>query len=339
MCRALSAAVAALVIGVGVANAQSDQERAGARAAATQGAEAFKAEKYKDAINYFKRAESLVHAPPHLLFIARANEKLGKLVEAREAYMKIVRERLKPTDPDAFREAQSTAEAELGKLEPRIPSINIQVEGAEGRDVTVTMDGNEVPSALLGVPMPIDPGEHVFEAKAVGLQPVSQTVSVSEGAKESVQLALTTEGGGESARSSAESDVTLDTGAPAAGGGLRVPAYISLGVGAVGLGVGTFMLIKSGSTRSDADGLFETCNPRICNNNEKNEINSLDDDADSQHNLGVAGLVIGGIGVAAGVTLLVMSGSSSSSEKLPSQETAAVRPWVGWRSVGLTGRF
>jgi hypothetical protein len=33
-----------------------------------------------DALDLFSRAESIIHAPPHLLYIARAHDKLGKLV-------------------------------------------------------------------------------------------------------------------------------------------------------------------------------------------------------------------------------------------------------------------
>src|SRR4051812_36209879 len=72
--------------------AQSSEERMGARAAASEGARAFSEKRWTDAIDYFKRAESLVHAPPHLLYIARAQAQTGLFVEARENYLTIIHE-------------------------------------------------------------------------------------------------------------------------------------------------------------------------------------------------------------------------------------------------------
>jgi hypothetical protein len=52
--------------------AQNDEDRAGARTMATEGAKAFAAQRWSEAIDLFTRAEALVHAPSHLLFLARA---------------------------------------------------------------------------------------------------------------------------------------------------------------------------------------------------------------------------------------------------------------------------
>ncbi|HEX9621815.1 MAG TPA: tetratricopeptide repeat protein, partial [Polyangiaceae bacterium] len=86
---------------------------AGARAAATEGAKAFQEGRWQDAVDLFTRAESLVHAPPHLLFLARAQVKLGRLVAARELYNKILREPLAGDAPPAFLTAREAAEAEI----------------------------------------------------------------------------------------------------------------------------------------------------------------------------------------------------------------------------------
>src|SRR5579883_2443273 len=48
------------------------------------------------------RAEALVHAPTHLLYIARTEAKLGQLVEASETYARIQHEALAPDAPKAF---------------------------------------------------------------------------------------------------------------------------------------------------------------------------------------------------------------------------------------------
>src|SRR5512146_2478764 len=83
--RLCAAAVAlACLAHAGDGACQANEERVGARAAAVEGAKAFSEKRWADAIDFFKRAESLVHAPPHLLYMARAQAQIGQLVEARE---------------------------------------------------------------------------------------------------------------------------------------------------------------------------------------------------------------------------------------------------------------
>ena len=82
-----------------------------ARDLAKKGAEAFVAGNHAEALDFMTRAEALVHAPPHLLYIARAQAALGKLVAARETYLKVTREELPASAPRAFKDAQSQAKA------------------------------------------------------------------------------------------------------------------------------------------------------------------------------------------------------------------------------------
>jgi hypothetical protein len=324
--------------------AQTDEERAGARAAATEGAKAFEEGRYADAIDLFTRAQSLVKAPTHLLFLARSQEKLGQLVAARESYLKIKREQLASDAPQAFQDAQQAAMGELAALEPRLPYVKVVVEGAGPKPYTVTMDGVQMANALVGVPVPADPGEHKFQATAEGLQSEVASVTVKEGAKETIALKLVdAPGAGAAAPVAAPatgSDATPDSGAPpthdtAKGGsnGMKIGAYAALGVGVVGLGLGTVFALKASSKRGEADDLCNLPGGK-CPADKKDQIDSLDSDADSASGVSVAGFVVGGLGVAAGVTLLVLSSKSSSSARAP-----AVTPWVGYKSAGVLGRF
>src|ERR1043166_614467 len=107
--RAAAALLAFAVVRPGTVRAQTDEQRAAARSIAVEGARACTEQRWQDCVNLFQRAESVVHAPPHLLYMARAEEKLGHVVRARELYLKIVRERLADNAPQAFRDAQTTA--------------------------------------------------------------------------------------------------------------------------------------------------------------------------------------------------------------------------------------
>lgn len=334
-------------------SAQTDRERASARSLAQEGHAALKKGEFERAIDRFERAEALVHAPPHLLYMARASEKLGRLVRARELYNRILRENLTADSPLAFRNAQKAAKKELPKLEPRIARLLISIEGpyADGK---VTLDGEAVSSALIGVEQLVDPGEHVIEVSVPGYLTARTKVSVDEGGKGSASLSLkpdpdaevvppseekpdepstptTTTAGGEKT----EDGVGSDSGGSASGdtsssGGssLRTAAYVSFGVGLVGIGVGSYFLVQKGDKESQAD-------KRFARDQEDPKVDEIDQDAANAGNIALISFVAGGLGVLTGVAFLLLDGGSD--DKQASEPT--VRPWVGYRSAGVFGRF
>jgi hypothetical protein len=340
-----------LCVWSGAAWAQTDEQRAGARTLATEGAAAYNDGRFKDAVDLFTKAESLMHAPPHVLYIARAHTKLGQFVKAREEYIRITKEQLPPNSPAAFRDAVNTAKKELDAINPKIGSLEIKVEGSENaKDLIVKVDGAPIASVLLGVPQPMDPGEHHIEATATGLKAMPQTVRLADGDKASTMLKLEPDPGAAAAAALPgapgaapgapppgapvqDTSVSMDTTSP--NNGMRIGAYAALGVGVVGLGLGTVFLLKSSSKRSDADDI---CNlpGGACPVNRRDEVKQLDNDASSASTLSIVGYAVGGVGVAAGVVLLVLSGKS---ESAPSTAHAAVYPWISGNSAGIAGRF
>ena len=336
-CVALALALSAIAP---PANAQTDQERAGARAAASEGAKAFNEGRYADAVDLFTRAESLVHAPPHLLYLARAHEKQGQLVKAREAYLKITREKLAADAPDAFKQAQTSAEQELSALEPRVPYLTIKVTGEGADGASVTMDDKPVPKALIGVPYPVDPGEHKLQATGQDVQSDLQTVNLAESGRQNVELVLKpapgasagpgSEGGG---TGDANASASMDLGTTDSGpNGLRIASYAAFGVGVVGLAAGTIFALQASSKYSEADDL---CNAPGggCPADKQDEINALDSDGDSAKTIATIGFIVGGVGIASGITLFILSSNKSSASG------PRVQPWVGLGSAGVSGSF
>jgi hypothetical protein len=337
-----------------VAHAQSDEQRATARSLATEGSKAFNEGRFKDAVDMFQRAETLVHAPPHLLYLARSHAKLGQVVAAREAYLKILREQLPANAPSVFKDAKTAAEQEIRDVEPRIAKLTIQVQGAEGAgDLNVLLDGTPVESVLLGVARPIDPGAHTVEASATGFRANPQTVKLGDGESKSVLVAMSPAPGAAppSATPAAETappaeattasaPPTADQGVAKPGGTstLRLASYVALGVGAVGLGAGTIFTLQSASKRSDADAKFEECGGAAgCRETDplSAEVDSLDKDARSALTLGIVGFVVGGVGVAAGATLFVLSMNDTAQASTEPK----VEAFVGLSSAGIRGRF
>ena len=337
---------ALILLGSTVAVAQTDLERATARDAANSGRAAFDAGQYEKAIDQFSRAEQLVHAPPHLLFLARSQAKLGRLVAAHETYLKITRETLKPNAPKAFSDAQVSAEQELPAVDARLPYLTVTLQGAPADGVSVDMDGTLLPAAMIGIPLPADPGSHVFRATGTATSnPV--TVTVTEAAKQTVVLKLKSTAlpaAGPAAVGAANTNVSL--GDPLAGdhaqhgSGLRIASYVSFGVGAVGLGVGTYFLLKAKSSDDEAGKLFDQCvaidRSGKCGSI-RDQYEAKNNDANSQRNVGIASMVVGGVGVVAGVTFLILDAGSSG--KSARQSTPHVTPVFGLNSVGLLGTF
>src|SRR5262249_47629126 len=119
-----------------------------------------------------------------------------------------------------------------------------------------------------------------------------------------------------------------DPGASEGGSsGLRIGSYAAFGVGAVGIGLGVVFALQSSSKDSEADDI---CNlpGGNCPESRRDEVNQLDADARSARTLDIIGFAIGGVGIGAGVTLLVLSSGSSKS----AQSAAGVVPWVGLNS-------
>lgn len=347
--RSLSFALPGLMLLLATeAGAQSDDQRAGARAAATAGGQAFMEKRWSDAVDLFTRAESLVHSPVHLLYTARALEKMGSFVKARETYIKITNDELPASAPSPWREAKADAEKELEALEPRVPYVTLTVQGAGSKPATVSMDGKDVPPALLGVPRPVDPGEHRFEARAEGMQTATSTITLKERHSETVVLTLApggtaSPGGptpmqpgaqapqGQGAALGSESSAST-TGMDTGGHGPSPVTYVALGVGAVGLVVGTVFLIQSNNSVDKANQL---CNQPggTCPTGSYSQVHSYDNDARSQRTISTVGFVAGGLGVAAGGVLWFVTGK----KKHPA--AAEIRPWVGLGSAGMSGHF
>jgi hypothetical protein len=210
-----------------------------------------------------------------------------------------------------------------------------------------------MPQALLGIPHPVDPGEYKFQAFAQGMESAPATVVLREASKETVVLTLRATTGAQTTRAASgggagtgqgQADVTADPGTPekpASGvSGLRIGAYVGFGVGVVGGALGTIFLLQSSSSRSDADAVYNGCPPstgaRACTAEQTQRIANLDSDADGQRNIGVGGLILGGVGLAAGVTLLVLD--LNRDEKTARTEPTP-QPVIGLGYAGLSGTF
>jgi hypothetical protein len=334
-------AATAVVVGIasagvlpgGVAFAQTDEQRSAARAAATEGLQALSEGRYKDALDLCTRAESLMHAPTHLLLIARAQTKLGHLVEAQEAYIRVTRDTLAPDAPHAFVDAQHTAAEEQAELALRVPSLKVAIEGATAQQAKVTLDGNPLAPALVGLAMPINPGTYTLAATAPGMEASAVTVTVAEGAKQTVLLSLKAPApiAAEAAPEGAEAP-----GGAHGHGGVKTAGWISLAVGVAGLAAGTVFLVLNHSEQSSADNF---CPKNDCPLSKQGTIDSDENSAKSDATLAWVGYGVGAVGVLLGGALLWAGTRSSGSPSDQAPAAATFVPVIGPRSAGLRVAF
>ncbi len=340
-----------LSAGSGVAFAQTDDERSGARAAAAAGIEAYNSGRFAEAYDLLNRAESLVHAPTHMLYMARAAAKLGHLVQAREIYIKIGQEQLVAAAPRAFIDAQQAATTEQIAVEAKLAYLTVTVEGQNTANAKVSIDSRIIPSVLIGVPIPVDPGAHNLIATATsGDHSDTIKMTLAEGQRDRVALVVRPNSAGEAppavAPTTAAPPATQTPTAPppaltpASSGdasGKKTPtlAWVSLGVGAVGAGLGTLFILQSSSKKSDADAAFSACNAKVCTSTERDNIKNLDKSGASAATLALVSYGVGAAALTTGIYLLLSPSSGSE----PKKDSARIVPFVGPRFVGATVSF
>jgi len=343
--RATWLCAALCLLRVSPAAAATDEEKAGARAAATQGLAAYDKQHWAEALDLFTRAESLVHSPVQLLYKARSLVQLGQLVKAREAYLAVTRDETASTSA-AVAKAREDAAKEVAQIEPRLANLTVKVEGPGAAEANVDMDGVKVPIALVGVARPADPGQHTLQASANGSAADPQTITLKEGGSTTITLILKPIPGGAppvvpppaaepvaappmTTAAAADTNTAAQSSNP-----LRTASYVSFGVGVAGVAVGTIFALKASSKYKDGNALCDGRDPCELTSGEAAQREQFGKDGDSAKTMSIVGFVVGGVGLAAGTTLFVLSGKKQSE---PAH--AGVHPWIGLGSAGLSGRF
>ncbi len=252
MRHALAAAI--LLLGVALAPPARAQDEgpvevAAARDAFRAGLAHAQAGRWPEAREAFERSHRLAPRAITLLNLAGAQAQTGALVLAAETYRRFLRD----GGPTAERHRRA-AEAALGALDARIPTVRFAVEGLRDGDV-VLLDGAPIASAILEGPARLDPGDHVLEVRRAGELVGRRELALDEGAETRVDLHLA-----EPARAAPEAALVPDpVPVPAPGGPAlhEEPLFWIVLVGALvlgGVGVGLGIHLSLGPISSSAPG-------------------------------------------------------------------------------------
>lgn len=329
------------------AHAQDDSsaaETAAARALAIEGLKLAQSGNCNEAVDKLERSEKLRHSPIVLGRLGECLVNLGKLVEGTESLRRMLREPLPPDPSVALQQAYERAQAALDAAKPRIAGLTINVKAPPEAKVSVTVDGEPVPPAAVGIEIPADPGDHAIEATAPGFLKATVRAKVAAGEKQAVSLELERDPNAPlpTAGDGAEPAASEDPAAPppsgaSAGDGMsfpndavperepnRTPAFLAYGVGAVGLGVGIGFGLAAMGAKSDLDS---ACTNDVCPPDEQDRLDS----AKTKGTISTIGFAVGGVGLALGTILLVAS--SSSEEGSASAPVRRYRAMIGPGSI------
>lgn len=211
--------------------------------------------RWADALEKLRRVAEVKPTPGVRSHAALCEEHLGQLARALDDYTAAQTQ----ASADGATDVLRFVAKRLAGLGPRVPRLTVQLVPAVP-DAVVTLDGTGLGPSVLGVPIPVDPGEHAIEATSTGRLPVRRTIAIRERDTTVVELELSEPPAPPPAPASAQlpgrSPTTLvlsDRFAPEASPApSRLAASLST-AGAVALaGGGVAAYVLAGSARSSA---------------------------------------------------------------------------------------
>lgn len=290
-------------------------------AAQTLHEQAVKALEAKDYATACPKLEEVIRLVPDglgaRLSLAECYEGADRLASAWTTYLLVENAAAQANQIERQKKAHDRAVA----LQPRLARLTLVVPASVRslHDLEVRGDGVVMGSAQWEVALPVDKGVHVFTATARGEAPWEKGVSVPA---DGVAITAFIED------PPAAKPIALDPGATSTGApspAMRTAGLVVGAVGLLGLGVGSGAGIRAITAKS-ASGDH-------CHADDRCDATGLDLRAQSltAGTWSTAMFAVGGVALAAGVTLVVLAPSAPRSP--------VVKAAIGPGTVGLVGSF
>jgi hypothetical protein len=284
---------------------------------------------FKKAAKKYKKADELAPSPSYKLELARLLIELDDFIQAGEVLSAAGKD--KPVSWQD-KKAQKDLEALAKEVVQRTPTLAVEVAEPEASKVTITVAGEQFEPA--DGARPFNPGSYEVVAKADGYTPFAKTIKLDEGEAETVEVSLKK---GDGASASEGADET------SSGGGISPAwAYVSWGVGAVGLGLGSGFGIMAIQSTNDFLLAYD-CPDGLCKNQPGAEEDLIR--VKTNGNISTAGFVVAGVGVVAGTILYLVAdkgGDEPAEEEKKAEGTETslrAMPVLGPGYLGVSGRF
>jgi hypothetical protein len=310
---------------VGDALGQTPSEIATAKRWFAEGLASEEKGDFAGALDLFRRAVQIKRTPQIVYHLGFCESRTGALVEALvdlDSAASLARSA-------AADKVVSAAEGELAEVKKRVPTLEVHVVGADKPD-RLTVDGQVVALSMLGTPMPLDPGSHTVAVAFASGATVTNGAALAEHDVKTVDVTPPAP----VAVTPPPPPVVVAPVAPlpepppplpppprAEPSHPSVLPWVVTGVGGAALATGVGLFVAA---HLDVGTLDSNCSPAmVCNPSQKPTYTQAQTFDAIGITLGVVGLVATG----AGVTMLVLRPSSSSSAALVVGPTGAA--WTG----------
>lgn len=223
------------------------------------------------ALESFQQADAIMHVPTTGYEVAKTQELLGKLLEARATVDAIAKLPISPNDPPPFGEARTKAEALAKELDGKLG--HLEIVAPPGARVAV----DDMPIASLEAPVHVTPGPHVVTDGDARVE-----VTVLAGETKDVTLIR-------------EPKVVARAPEPPKKFPVPTLSLIGFGVGAAGLAVGAVTGVMAIGDEGD---ISERCGgTKRCDRSVEDDL----DAAKTKATISTVGFIVAGVGVAVGV--------------------------------------
>lgn len=295
--------------------------RANARRLVLEGDKLYAKQNYMQALERYAEAYRLMHVPTVGVEVVKAQEALGKILEAAQTAQEVSALPRQPNEPSVFSDARLQAAQDALRLNALTPTLLLDV-APRGVLFTVQIDG----VAPLGAsPFAVNPGPHRVRVSADGYESAELDVSPQEAERQTLTVTLFPIGGAAAPAAAAPEPAAAVTPAvtgqpvaepapaqPAPGhrpSSTRTLGWVGVGVAGVGLAAGTFAGITALSKKPD-------CPQDICRPDQKQDI-------DSSKQMGHIADISFGVAIIAGALGIWALASSSGDDD---GESTASRP-------------
>lgn len=173
-----------------IASPTRAQDIAAAKALFTQGLSDMKAGNFAKGCPELEASYKLDPRAGALFTLAACEASWGRLATAMARYDDYLSlyGRMTAAQQQAQTERASYAKEQKAALGPLVPMLTLTLPADAPAGTAVKRDGTELTGAALGLPLPVDPGEHVVSVQAPGEAAVETRVTLRQGEKINLKL-------------------------------------------------------------------------------------------------------------------------------------------------------
>ncbi|WP_437737289.1 hypothetical protein [Sorangium sp. So ce1335] len=166
------------------------QDVASAEALFQRGLAAMQAGRYETGCPALNESYRLDPRPGTLFTVAECEARSGRIATAATRYGEYLAlfARLSPDAQAKQHGREKVARRRRAALLPDIPELTLSLPPDAPEGTIVRRGEITLGAPMLGVPLPIDPGEHVVTTQAPGAPPLEQRISIAKGEKRQVTL-------------------------------------------------------------------------------------------------------------------------------------------------------